>query len=81
MSLCCYFLDSNSFRKTSKWIHDVRTERGTDVVIMLVGNKSDLTCNRQVLAKDGVRKAAELDVMFMETSAKAGYNVKQVGDY
>jgi len=28
-------LDSNSFQQTSKWIDDVRTERGTDVIIML----------------------------------------------
>lgn len=47
---------------------------------MLVGNKTDLTDKRQVLAEDGERKAKELNVMFIETSAKAGYNVKQVGD-
>jgi hypothetical protein len=29
------FLDSNSFQQTSKWIDDVRTERGSDVIIML----------------------------------------------
>lgn len=46
---------------------------------MLVGNKTDLTDKRQVLAEDGERKAKELNVMFIETSAKAGYNVKQVG--
>ena len=32
----------NSFRQTFKWIDDVRTERGSDVIIMLVGNKTDL---------------------------------------
>merc|ERR1711892_1326111 len=37
----------NSFQQTNKWIDDVRTERGTDV-------------------------------MFIETSAKTGYNVKQL---
>lgn len=46
---------------------------------MLVGNKTDLTDTRQVLAVDGEHKAKELNVMFIETSAKAGYNVKQVG--
>lgn len=34
--------DVNSFQQTSKWIDDVRTERGSDVIIMLVGNKTDL---------------------------------------
>ena len=38
--------DANSFQQTSKWIDDVRTERGTDVIIMLVGNKTDLSDKR-----------------------------------
>nr|KAF6421071.1 RAB6B, member RAS oncogene family [Molossus molossus] len=37
----------NSFQQTSKWIDDVRTERGSDVIIMLVGNKTDLADKRQ----------------------------------
>ncbi len=40
--------DANSFHQTSKWIDDVRTERGSDVIIMLVGNKTDLSDKRQV---------------------------------
>ena len=38
--------DANSFQQTSKWIDDVRTERGSDVIIMLVGNKTDLSDKR-----------------------------------
>uniref|UniRef100_A0A4W3I4T9 RAB41, member RAS oncogene family n=1 Tax=Callorhinchus milii TaxID=7868 RepID=A0A4W3I4T9_CALMI len=68
----------NSFQQTSKWIDDVRTERGSDVIIMLVGNKTDLADKRQVSMEEGERKARELNVMYIETSAKAGYNVKQV---
>lgn len=56
----------------------MRTERGSDVIIMLVGNKTDLSDKRQVSTDEGDRKAKELNVMFIETSAKAGYNVKQV---
>merc|ERR1712226_436667 len=70
--------NANSFHQTSKWIDDVRTERGTDVIIMLVGNKTDLSDKRQVSTEEGERKAKELNVMFIETSAKAGYNVKQL---
>ena len=73
-----HFLDANSFHQTSKWIDDVRTERGSDVIIMLVGNKTDLADKRQVSTEEGERKAKELNVMFIETSAKAGYNVKQL---
>ena len=70
--------NSNSFNQTSKWIDDVRTERGNDVIIMLVGNKTDLQDKRQVTTEEGEKKAKELDVMFIETSAKSGYNVKQL---
>ncbi|XP_069687085.1 ras-related protein Rab6 isoform X2 [Periplaneta americana] len=70
--------NANSFHQTSKWIDDVRTERGSDVIIMLVGNKTDLSDKRQVSTEEGERKAKELNVMFIETSAKAGYNVKQL---
>ncbi|XP_041076215.1 ras-related protein Rab-41 isoform X4 [Polyodon spathula] len=68
----------NSFQQTSKWIDDVRTERGSDVIIMLVGNKTDLADKRQVSIEAAERKSCELNVMYIETSAKAGYNVKQL---
>ena len=71
-------LDANSFQQVNKWIEDVRAERGSDVIIMLVGNKTDLQDKRQVSMEEAERKAQELNVMFIETSAKAGYNVKQV---
>ncbi|KAL7990793.1 hypothetical protein Chor_014223, partial [Crotalus horridus] len=70
--------DLNSFQQTSKWIDDVRTERGSDVIIMLVGNKTDLADKRQITIEEGEQRAKELNVMFIETSAKTGYNVKQV---
>ena len=41
-----FCLDYNSFQQTAKWIDDVRTERGSDVIIMLVGNKTDLSDKR-----------------------------------
>jgi len=30
--------DSNSFQDTSKWIDDVRTERGNDIIIIMLGS-------------------------------------------
>lgn len=33
---------------TTKWIDDVRSERGNDVIIVLVGNKADLSDKRYV---------------------------------
>nr|XP_033510132.1 ras-related protein RABH1b isoform X1 [Nicotiana tomentosiformis] len=65
-----------SFLNTSKWIEEVRTERGSDVIIVLVGNKTDLVEKRQVSIEEAEAKARELNVMFIETSAKAGFNIK-----
>lgn len=65
-----------SFLNTLKWIEDVRAERGSDVVVMLVGNKTDLTERRQVTAEEGEARAKESGAMFIESSAKAGFNVK-----
>ncbi len=48
------------------------------MVIMLVGNKKDLNDQRQVSTEEGEEKAKEAGVMFIETSAKGGYNVKVV---
>jgi len=66
----------SSFMNTAKWIDDVRSERGNDVIMMLVGNKTDLADKRQVSIEEGEAKAKEYDIMFIETSAKAGFNIK-----
>ncbi|CAH2061526.1 unnamed protein product [Thlaspi arvense] len=65
-----------SFLNTAKWIEDVRTERSGDVTIVLVGNKTDLVEKRQVSIEEGDSKGREYGVMFIETSAKAGFNIK-----
>lgn len=43
-------IDRNSFNHTTKWIDDVRAERGDDVIIVLVGNKTDLNDKRYDIA-------------------------------
>ncbi|CAL5333219.1 unnamed protein product [Camellia sinensis] len=35
-----------SILNTTKWIEQVRTERGSDVIIVIVGNKTDLVDKR-----------------------------------
>lgn len=65
-----------SFLNTIRWIEEVRNERGSDVIIVLVGNKTDLVDKRQVSIEEGDAKARDLSVIFIETSAKAGFNIK-----
>ncbi|KAF8411466.1 hypothetical protein HHK36_004017 [Tetracentron sinense] len=104
-----------SFLNTSKWIEEVRTERGSDVIIVLVGNKTDLVDksidpavlsfylrilypsiqeynympassvkehsrdsgqHEQVSIEEGDAKSRDFSIMFIETSAKGGFNIK-----
>ena len=65
-----------SFHETSKWIDIVRKERGDNAVLILVGNKTDQEKERTVSWKEGELKAKESNSMFIETSAKVGYNVQ-----
>jgi Ras-related protein Rab-6A len=54
----------------------VRGERGNDVIIVLVGNKTDLSDKREVTEQQGQEEARKNNLMFIETSAKVGHNVK-----
>ncbi|KAK3398853.1 GTP-binding protein ryh1 [Sordaria brevicollis] len=68
--------NAKSFQNTRKWIDDVRAERGNDVIIVLVGNKTDLNDKREVTTAQGEEEARRNNLMFVETSAKLGHNVK-----
>ncbi|KAJ1331671.1 Ras-related protein Rab-6A [Microdochium nivale] len=70
--------NAKSFQNTRKWIDDVRAERGNDVIIVLVGNKTDLNDKREVTTQQGEDEAKKNDLMFVETSAKLGHNVKNL---
>ena len=70
--------DAKSFQNTRKWVDDVRGERGNDVIIVLVGNKTDLNDKREVTTQQGEDEAKKNNLMFIETSAKVGHNVKNL---
>lgn len=72
------FSDAKSFQNTRKWVDDVRGERGNDVIIVLVGNKTDLNDKREVTTAQGEEEAKKNNLMFIETSAKVGHNVKNL---
>ena len=48
------------------------------MIIVLVGNKTDLNDKREVTPAQGEEEAKKNGLMFIETSAKAGHNVKQL---
>lgn len=67
--------NKTSFDNTRAWLGEINEYAQDDVVIMLIGNKADVSADRQVKYEDGERLSKEYGVTFMETSAKTGMNV------
>ncbi|XP_018409590.1 PREDICTED: ras-related protein Rab-37 isoform X4 [Nanorana parkeri] len=65
-----------SFDNIRAWLTEVHEFAHKDVVIMLLGNKCDVTSTRVVRREDGESLAKEYGIPFMETSAKTGINVE-----
>ncbi|XP_011640660.1 ras-related protein Rab-37 [Pogonomyrmex barbatus] len=68
--------NKTSYDNIRAWLSEIREHANEDVVIMLLGNKSDCGTERAVKREDGERLAQEYKVPFMETSAKTGLNVE-----
>jgi GTPase SAR1 family protein len=50
---------------------------GKDIPKFLLGNKVDLSAKREIQEDAGIKMAKELNVDYLETSAKSGTNVNQ----
>jgi len=67
--------DRESFNHIDDWLAEVNRYVSDGCCKMLIGNKSDLTAERQVSTEEAQKKAEENGMLFMEASAKAGSNV------
>ncbi|XP_039198806.1 ras-related protein Rab-37 isoform X5 [Crotalus tigris] len=65
-----------SFDSIRAWLTEIHEYAQKDVVIMLLGNKADMSGERVIRTEDGESLAREYGVPFMETSAKTGMNVE-----
>ncbi|XP_027357811.1 ras-related protein RABA6b-like [Abrus precatorius] len=65
-----------TFVNVRKWLHELR-EFGEDMVVILVGNKSDLGQSREVEKEEGKGFAQTEGLCFMETSALQNMNVDE----
>ena len=60
---------SYTFNSVERWLKELREHADANIVIMLVGNKSDLNHIRQVKRDEGARFAESQNLAFLETSA------------
>lgn len=66
-----------TFSNLNKWLNEVETYANQGVLMILVGNKTDLNSHRQVSTESGAEWAARNDMPFIETSAKDSFNVTE----
>lgn len=65
-----------SFENAKIWIKEVEQYLDSDVLPVLVGNKTDLFTNREVQYFEGYKLANEKFMEFFETSAKYDNNIE-----
>ena len=80
LAIVTYSIDNKeSFVHAENWLNDLRSQANPDVRIFLVGNKADLEEERKVSKEEGEKYKEDQNLdLFMETSAKTGYNAKNV---
>ncbi|KAL5544992.1 hypothetical protein UlMin_008776 [Ulmus minor] len=66
-----------TFENVMKWLGELRDFGNTDMVVVLVGNKSDLNHSREVSEEEGRNLAEAEGLFFMETSALENLNVEE----
>lgn len=67
---------STTFETVGRWLKELRDHTDPNIVVMLIGNKSDLRHLVTVSTEDGKSFAEKESLYFMETSALEAINVE-----
>ena len=81
-STCAFIVyditEKKTFDDVDIWLRDCRDICYKNVLIYLIGNKSDLEDKRQVTYEEGKQYADENNLVFFETSALNGNNIEEI---
>ncbi|MBA0707914.1 hypothetical protein Golax_019922 [Gossypium laxum] len=66
-----------TFDNVQRWLRELRDHADSNIVIMMAGNKSDLTHLRAVSEEDGQALAEREGLSFLETSALEATNIEK----
>ncbi|CAM4951198.1 unnamed protein product [Rotaria socialis] len=67
-----------TFDHMTMWLNEMQEYSTSDMIFVLVGNKCDLSNEREVQKEEGEAFAQKHEIMFMETSAKTATNVEEL---
>ena len=68
-------IDKKSFESVENWINQIKEEASESILIILVGNKSDLIEKRVISYEEAEKLAKEFNINYFECSAKTGKNI------
>ena len=69
----------NSFEDVEMWLKEIKTHSSPDVKVFLIGNKVDLEDRRKVPVEMAKKFKEDYNLdLFMETSAKSGFNARTI---
>ena len=81
-STCAFIVYDITSRKTFEnvilWLKECKEMCYKDILIILIGNKSDLEGRRAVSYEEGEKFANDNQILFFETSAKEGTNIQEI---
>ena len=67
-----------SFEDIQSWLNDCKKQTPKTIELVLIGNKNDLEEDRKVSFEEGKAYAEKNNMIFLETSAKTGDNIRKV---
>ena len=81
-AICAFIVyditNKNSFNNITSWVENCKNNASEKMLIILIGNKSDLNDKRQVNTEEGQDLADKLGISFFETSCNTGENVNNI---
>ena len=81
-STCAFIIyditNKKSFTNVASWLNECREMCYKDILICLVGNKTDLENKRIVSKEEGQKFADDNGLLFFETSAQDGTNIEEL---
>lgn len=70
--------DQDSFQKVKSWVRELKQMRGSEIALIIVGNKTDLEEQRAISYETALRYAQTVGAQYVETSAKENDGVNEL---
>lgn len=70
--------DKESFQKVKNWVKELKKMLGSDICLVIAGNKFDLERERNVSSNEAEEYAKQVGATHFNTSAKLNQNVEEV---